>query len=82
MCFYFVLSDLLYVLGGCCDGEAVDTVKSFNISTQTWSTLPSMQEKRSLPGACTSGDRIVACGGHNGSRSVETCEQFDSTLQR
>ncbi len=59
----------LYVLGGNCDGKVVDTVQSFDISTQTWSTVPSMREKRSNPGVCMKGDRIVACGGHNGSHN-------------
>ncbi len=80
--FYFTLSDFLYVLGGYCDDVAVDTVKSFDISTQTWSTLPSMREKRANPGACMRGDRIVACGGWSGSQHLATCEQFDFTLQR
>ncbi len=44
--FYFALSDLIYVLGGKSDDVVVDTVKSFDISTHTWSTLPSMREKR------------------------------------
>ncbi len=80
--FYFALSDLLYVLGGECDGAVVDTVKSFDISTQKWSTLPSMREKRANPGACMRGYQIVACGGWRDSQPLATCEQFDSTLQR
>ncbi len=74
------ISDLLYVLGGNCDGKVVDTVQSFNISTQTWSTLSSMREKRSNPGASMRGDRIVACGGCNGSHYLATCEQFGDLL--
>ncbi len=79
---YFVLSDLLYVLGGNCNGKVVDTVQSFNISTQTWSTLPSMREKRGNHGVCMTGDRVAVCGGSNGSQGLATCEQFDLTLQR
>ncbi len=73
---------MLYILGGYCDGAVVDTVKSLDISTQTWSTLPSMREKRGNPGACMRGDHIVACGGWSGLQNLATCEQFDSTLQR
>ncbi len=79
---YFVLSDLLYVLGGDDEDESVNTVRSFNISTQAWSTVPSMQERRSNPGVAMRGDRIVVCGGSNGSQCIATCEQFDLTLQR
>ncbi len=79
---YFVLSGLLYVLGGYCDGKAVDTVQSFNISTQAWSTVPSMQERRVNPGVAMRGNQIAVCGGYNGSQYLATCEQFDLTLQR
>ncbi len=52
------------------------------MTTQTWTTLPPMNEKRCWHAVCIQGDRIIVAGGHNGSNFLDTCEAFDTKSKR
>ncbi len=78
----FIISDLIYVIGGCSKGAAVNTLQSYDMTTQKWATLQPMTEKNSNPAVCHQGDRIIAAGGHNGSNFLDTCEAFNTKSKR
>ncbi len=78
-----IISDVIYVIGGCNnEGDEVNTLQSFDMITQAWTTLPPMTETRKYHAVCLQGDRIIVVGGHNGSEYLETCEAFDTKSKR
>ncbi len=58
------------------------------MTTQTWTTLPPMKEKRYDHAVCLQGDRIIVAGGDNGwecdsgSGYLDTCEAFGTKSKR
>ncbi len=89
-----IISDVIYVIGGCniawsrifdgynSEGVAVNTLQSFDMTTQKWTNLPPMEEKRHSHAVCLQGERIIVAGGHNGSEFLDTCEAFDTKSKR
>ncbi len=61
---------------------AVNTLESYDLTTQKWTTLNPMREERSNPAVCLQGDQIIVAGGFNGSDHLDTCEAFDTKLKR
>ncbi len=79
----FIILDVIYVIGGRnSKGETVNTLQSFDMTTQVWTTLPPMKEKRETHAVCLQGDRIIVAGGYNGSEFLDTCEAFDTKSKR
>ncbi len=74
----------MYVIGGCdSKGERLNTLQSYDMTTQVWATLPPMREKRSNHAVCLQGDRIVVAGGSKDLFDyLDTCEAFDTKLKR
>ncbi len=68
----FIISDVICVIGGFSKGETVNTIYSFNMSTQTWMTLQPMKDKRWNHAVCLQGDRIIVAGGRNKSYHLAT----------
>ncbi len=53
------------------------------MTTQKWTTLPPMKEKRSSHAVGLQGDRIIVCGGSKDwSDYLDTCEAFYTTSKR
>ncbi len=61
---------------------SLNTLQSYAMTTQKWTTLPPMKEKRSSHAVCLQGYRIIVAGGHNGSEFLDTCEAFDTKSKR
>ncbi len=78
----FIISDVIYVIGGYIKGAAVNTLQRYDMTAQKWTALQSMKEKRSSHSVCLQGGRIIVAGGHNGSECLDTCEAFDTTSKR
>ncbi len=79
----FIISDVIYVIGGRnSKGETVNTLQSYDMTTQTWTTLPPMKEKRDSHAVCFQGDRIIVAGGDSGSGYLDTCEAFNTQSKR
>ncbi len=79
----FIISDVIYVIGGYnIKGAEVNNLQSYDMTTQVWTTLPPMEEKRAGHAVCIQGDRISVAGGNNGSKFLDTCEAFDTTSKR
>ncbi len=74
--------DCIYVLGGVVDDWPVDNADCYDIAQGRLIRLPSMIDRRQSPGACLNGDRIVVCGGHDGTEYLRACEEFNTTTQR
>ncbi len=77
-----IIPDVIYVIGGYIKGAAVNTLQSYDMTTQKWATLPPMKEKRGGNAVCLQGDRMIVAGGYDGSTYVDTCEAFDTTSKR
>ncbi len=74
--------DVIYVIGGRSKGENLNSLQSYDMTTQNWTTLPPMKEKRYEHAVCVQGDRIIVTGGHNGWEFLDTCEAFDTQSKR
>ncbi len=77
-----IISDVIYVIGGYIKGAKVNSLQSYDMTTQKWATLQPMAEKRDSQAVCLQGDRIIVAGGHNGSEYLDTCESFDTKSKR
>ncbi len=77
-----IFSDVIYVIGGHNKGKSVNTLQSYDITSQNWTTLPPMREKRADHAVCLQGDRIIVAGGDNGASYLYTCEAFDTKSKR
>ncbi len=77
-----IIPDFIYVIGGYSKGAAVNTLQSFDLTTQKWTTLQPMKESRYNHAVYLQGDRIIVACGHNGSEFLDTCEAFDKKSKR
>ncbi len=68
----FIISDIIYVIGGFSKGETVNTIYSFDRGTQTWMTLQPMKDKRWNHTVCLRGNRIIVAGGDSGQMYLDT----------
>ncbi len=72
----FIISDVIYVIGGYSNGDILNFLQSYNMNTQVWTTLPPMKEKRGNHAVCLQGDQIIVAGGSNRLKYLATCEAF------
>ncbi len=78
-----IISDVIYVNGGCNGkGEFLNTLPSFGMTSQEWTTLQPVSEKRGNHIVCLQGDRIIVAGGRNRSEYRDTCEATDTKPPR
>ncbi len=77
-----IISDVIYVIGGNSEGDKLNTLLSFDMTTQKWTTLQPMKAKREYHAVCIQGDRIIVAGGYDGSEFLDTCEAFDTKSKR
>ncbi len=79
---YLIIPDVIYVIGGFIERDEVNTLQSYDTTTQVWTTLPPMKEKRDSHAVCLQGDRIIVAGGDSGPEYLATCEAFDTKSKR
>ncbi len=60
-----IISDVIYVIGGYSKGDILNTLQSYDMTTQKWTTLPPMKEKREdwLSVVETAGHRAILIWG-------------------
>ncbi len=82
-----IIAGVIYVSGGCnSNGEFLNTLPSFGMTSQEWATMQPVSEKRGNHIVRLQGDRIVVAGGRNRSKYRDTCGTqsreglFDPTL--
>ncbi len=78
----FIISDVIYVIGGYSNGDRLNSLQSYDMTTQKWATLSPMKEKRDDHAVCLQVERVIVAGGHNGSEFLDTCEAFDTKSKR
>ncbi len=78
----FIISDVIYVIGGISMGDRLNTLQSYDMTTQVWTKLQPMREKRDSHAVCLQGDRIIVAGGDSGPEFLDTCEAFDTKSKR
>eukprot|EP00656_Telonema_subtile_P019271 TRINITY_DN20544_c0_g1_i2.p1 TRINITY_DN20544_c0_g1~~TRINITY_DN20544_c0_g1_i2.p1 ORF type:complete len:308 (-),score=64.32 TRINITY_DN20544_c0_g1_i2:69-992(-) len=73
-----VVNDLLFIAGGFnTEGGHLNTVDCFDQNSQVWNAVAPMQFKRSSCMVAALEDRLVVCGGYDGSARTHTVEQFN-----
>ncbi len=78
-----IISDVIYVNGGCNGkGKFLNTLPSFGMTSQEWTTLQPVSEKRGNHIVCLEGDRIIVAGGRKRSEYRDTCEATDTKPKR
>jgi len=75
-----VVGNTIYVVGGMNDKQykSVSSVMSFDTSSKTWKTLPSMEAKRRDCAVAVVDHFVVAMGGSDHSLALLTIEVYDS----
>lgn len=63
----------VYAVGGFNGSLRVRTVDMYDGGRDQWTTMASMQERRSTLGAAVLGDVLYAVGGFDGSTGTHTC---------
>ncbi len=79
---FSILSNVKCIIDGYSMGRPGKTLTSYDMSTQEWTTLQPMSEKRDCHVVCLQGDRILAAGGDRGPKYLDTCEAFDTKSKR
>lgn len=51
-----------------------------HVGTDSWTTVTSLSSKRDTVAACLFGDRLIAAGGYDGSRYLQSVEQYDPII--
>lgn len=72
-----VLSNYLYAVGGFDDSLPLQSVERYDIQTDTWSIISTMNSCRGGVGVCTMGRMIWAVGGHDGMNYLNSVEYYD-----
>ncbi len=57
MLVFLIIPNVIYVIGGYSKGAAVNTLQKYDMTTQKWTTLQPMKEKRSHHAVCLQRDR-------------------------
>jgi hypothetical protein len=73
----------IYAVGGN-DGtkDALRSVERYDLSSKTWTVLPSMSVKRKgCVAAVGIDDKLYVFGGHDGRRVLNSCERYDPQTQ-
>ncbi len=79
---YLIIPYVIYVIGGYSEGSTVNTLQSYDMTTQPWTTLLPMKEKRDSQPVCFQGDRIIVAGSNNEPNNLYTCEAFETKSKR
>jgi hypothetical protein len=66
----------IYIIGGY-DDDYLNTVQVYDITTNSWSSIVPMNEKRDQPAVLCIDNKIYAFGGRNNSGFVNSYEYFD-----
>ncbi len=66
-----IISDVIYVNGGCnSKGDFLNTLASFGMTSQEWAAMQPVSERRGNHIVCIQGDRIIVPGRRNRSKTV------------
>ena len=68
----------IYVFGGWYDA-CLSSDEVYDVTTQEWTPLPDMKEKRRFCAVTAVGNRIYVVGGEDGSNPHSSCEVFDTS---
>ncbi|KAL4572429.1 hypothetical protein LXL04_019206 [Taraxacum kok-saghyz] len=71
------LEDDFFVFGGGTRGQWFDTVESYNVVANEWTTCPPLNRKNGSLAGATVNDRIYAVGGGNGVECYSAVEMLD-----
>ena len=70
-------SDILFAVGGWCNGDAINMVEKYNIKTNEWKQVASMNKRRCGVGIAVLNNFLFAIGGHDGSSYLNSVERYD-----
>ena len=73
----FPSTGLVYAVGGFNGSLRVKTVDEYDPARDTWTSIASMEARRSTLGVAVLNNRIYAVGGFDGSTGLNTAEVLD-----
>ena len=74
---FFPSTGLVYAVGGFNGSLRVKTVDEYDPTRDTWTSIASMEARRSTLGVAVLNNRIYAVGGFDGSTGLNTAEVLD-----
>lgn len=77
----FLVSEILFAVGGWCSGDAISSVEMFDPQNTTnnecWKIVTSMSKRRCGVGVAVLNQQIYAIGGHDGQSYLNSVERYD-----
>lgn len=70
-------SEVMFVVGGWCSGDAIAMVEHYNTRTSEWKVVATMSKRRCGVGVGVLGNFLYAIGGHDGSSYLNSVERYD-----
>jgi hypothetical protein len=84
--FYFLgvcaLDNYIYAVGGYTTNLQLNSAERYDLSTNQWSFISSMESPRSALACVAWNEYIVAIGGYNGTEFLASIEKYDPKLNR
>ena len=70
-------NEVLFAVGGWCNGDAINMVEKYNVKTNEWQQVASMNKRRCGVGIAVLGTFLYAIGGHDGMSYLNSMERYD-----
>lgn len=72
-----VSNETMFAVGGWCSGDAISMVEKYDVLTDSWKQMSSMNKRRCGVGIAILDNFIYAVGGHDGSSYLNSIERYD-----
>lgn len=70
-------NETMFAIGGWCSGDAISMVEKYDLPSDTWKQMSSMNKRRCGVGIAILDNFIYAVGGHDGSSYLNSIERYD-----
>ncbi len=70
-------NEVLYAVGGWCNGDAINMVEKYNVQTNEWRQVTCMNKRRCGVGIAVLNNFLYAIGGHDGGSYLNSVERYD-----
>lgn len=75
------LGGRIYVVGGFCGREHLNSMDRFDPRSRRWEHMPEMSERRGYVAAAGDGDSLFTIGGFNGTARLSSVERFSPAMR-
>ena len=70
-------NEALFVVGGWCNGDAMNMVERYDMSSNEWKVMAAMNKRRCGVGIAILDNFLYAVGGHDGNSYLNSVERYD-----